>query len=123
MCPTVLLGVGVGPLALERAADERTCAFLGLHVDALFHLERLLDSAGKREVIAITRALSWRLFVELLDLRHMARPFRRVGDVLLYDRPDPVRGRIDVDFLSQPRHPAIINRASIPTRPARARRL
>src|SRR5229473_1901748 len=86
MRPTVLLGVGVRPLALERPADERACAFLRLCVDALLHLERLLDSAGKREVIAITRALSRRLFVELLDLRHMARPFGRVGDVLL---PDP----------------------------------
>src|SRR5260370_13162582 len=53
----------------------------------------------------------------------MARPFGRVGDVLLHDRPDPFRGRIDVDFLSQPRHPAIINRASIPARPARPRGL
>src|SRR5258706_869981 len=126
MCPTVLLGVGVGPLALERPADERACAFLGLRVDALLHLERLLDSAGKREVIAIPRALSRWLFVELLDLRHVARPFRRIDDVLLHDRPDPIRGRIDVDFLSQSRHPAIINRVSdagIPARPARSRGL
>src|SRR5258708_32970258 len=98
MCPTVLLGVGVGPLALERPADERACAFLGLRVDALLYLERLLDSARKGEVIAITGALSRWLFVELLDLRHMARPFRRVGDVLLYDRPDTFRWLIDVDF-------------------------
>src|SRR5260370_8224509 len=53
----------------------------------------------------------------------MARPFGRVGDVRLHVRPDPFRGRIDVDFLSQPRHPAIINRVSIPARPARARGL
>src|SRR5712664_1244342 len=107
MCPTVPLGVGVGPLALERPADERACALLGLRVHALLHLERLLDSARKREVIAITRALSWRLLVELLDLGHVARPLRGTGDVFLHDRPDPSRGGFDVDLLSQPGHPAI----------------
>src|SRR5216684_3634816 len=53
----------------------------------------------------------------------MARPFRRVGDVFLHDRPNPSRGGFDVDLLSQPGHPAIINRVSIPARPARARGL
>ena len=92
----------------DDIADHATLAAK----DKLALLDLLEDFAG--------------VLVELLDLRHMARPFRRIDDVLLHDRPDPFRGRIDVDFLSQPRHPAIINRVSdagSPARPARSRGL
>src|SRR4029077_15251667 len=74
----------------------------------------------------IARSLSGRLLVELLDAGQVARPLRRIGDVFLHDRPYAFRGCIDVDFLSQPGHPAIINRvddAGTPAQPSRARGL